>query len=77
MLEKTLGMIADVGESDADSLGPDTELFDSGVLDSFAVVELLVAIESELGIKIALTEFDRNAWSTPAKIAAFLEARAG
>lgn len=40
--------------------GPDTDLIDSGLLDSLQLVELLVQIEQNFGLRIALerVEFD-------------------
>lgn len=43
--------------------------FDEGLLDSFGTVELLMAIESQLGITVPITEFDRDVWDTPNHIA--------
>lgn len=37
----------------------DCDLIESGILDSFAIIELLTALEDE-GITIHLTQIDRN-----------------
>jgi D-alanine--poly(phosphoribitol) ligase subunit 2 len=44
------------------------ELFDEGLLDSLGSVQLLVELEGQLGIEFPVSEFDRDEWSTPAKI---------
>ena len=31
-------------------------------------VELIVALQSEIGVDISPAEFDRDAWATPAKM---------
>jgi D-alanine--poly(phosphoribitol) ligase subunit 2 len=49
------------------------ELFDSGILDSLGMIEILVAIQKELGLQIQPTEVERSEISTPNKIIAFLE----
>ena len=52
---------------------PETDLFVTGLLDSFGIVELLLLIQEQLGINIAPTEIEREQWSTPAKIIRYLE----
>lgn len=47
----------------------DMNLFDSGLIDSFGTVELLIQIEERFGISIPITEFDRDTWNTPNNIA--------
>jgi clorobiocin biosynthesis protein CloN5 len=41
-------------EGDADSLDENTPLLELGILDSFAIVELLSFIESDFGVQIGL-----------------------
>ena len=53
----------------------DLDLFEEGLLDSMAAIELLVAIEGELGVSIATTELKREDMDTPAKIIAQVEER--
>ena len=48
---------------------PDTDLIESGVLDSLALVELLFALEREFGITIPLEELDIDAFRSVASIA--------
>lgn len=56
-------------------LTDETELFKSGIIDSLGVVSLLVAIEEDLGVYLAITEFDRDELSTPQKISAYIQER--
>lgn len=46
----------------------DEDLFDAGVLDSMAVVELVVALESKFDIKVPVSEMGRDDWNTANKI---------
>lgn len=46
----------------------DEELFDSGLLDSMDTVQLLLQLQSQLGMAVPVSEFDRSQWNTPAKI---------
>jgi D-alanine--poly(phosphoribitol) ligase subunit 2 len=55
----------------------DLELFDLHLLDSLAVVELLVQLSDTLGMDLSPSEFDREVWATPRKIIEYLEGRGG
>ena len=46
----------------------DADLFDTGLLDSLAAMELLVEIENEFGVVIAPTAVDREEMNTVSKI---------
>jgi methoxymalonate biosynthesis acyl carrier protein len=55
-----------------------TDLFESGLLDSLALVELLFAIEGEFQVQLALDELDVDDFRTVERIDAFIErSRAG
>jgi D-alanine--poly(phosphoribitol) ligase subunit 2 len=51
---------------------PDLDLIDGGVLDSLALVELLVELERSFGIELALEELDIENFRTPTSVAAFV-----
>ncbi len=63
--EKVLQVIAEVCEDDVVKEEQDLDIFEAGLLDSFATVELLVQFEEQLGINVPITEFDRDTWNTP------------
>lgn len=46
----------------------DEDLFDAGVLDSMATVELIVELEGRFDISIPVSEFGRDDWNTVNKI---------
>ena len=46
----------------------DEDLFDAGVLDSMATVELIVELENRFGIRVPVSEFGRDDWNTANKI---------
>lgn len=50
----------------------DTDLFDSGTLDSLVLVRLLTALEEQLGTRIALDRLEMSDFRTIARIAGFL-----
>ena len=50
-------------------VNPDLPLFESGLLDSLNVAELLAGLSEKLDAEIPLTAFDQPEWATPAKVA--------
>ena len=50
----------------------DLDLFDAGIMDSMGFVELLFALEEELGLVVPPTDVDREEISTVNKILAFV-----
>ena len=54
----------------------DTDLFDSGILDSLKLAELLVCIESHFGTQINLDDLEFENFRSISRIAHFLQARA-
>ncbi|MEQ1851285.1 MAG: D-alanine--poly(phosphoribitol) ligase subunit DltC [Chthoniobacteraceae bacterium] len=67
-----LARVADTGEV---RTNPDLALYDLQVLDSMKTVELIVALQQEMGVEISPAEFDRDAWATPAKMVADVQRR--
>jgi len=53
----------------------DTDLFDSGVLDSMAFVELLALLEQEFGVEVTLNDVEIDNFRSMVKIAEFVERR--
>ena len=53
----------------------DTDLFDSGVLDSMAFVELLALLEQEFGVEVTLNDVEIDNFRSIVKIAEFVERR--
>jgi acyl carrier protein len=54
---------------------PETNLLDSGLLDSLKLVELLAAIEREFGIVVDLSELDFDDVRTVSSITRFVGAK--
>lgn len=73
--EKVLDMLEDICDDDAVREERDIDLFDAGLLDSMAAIELLVAIEEEFGVQIAPTAADRDEMNTVNKIIHQIEVR--
>ncbi len=53
----------------------DTDLFESGALDSMAFVELLARLEGEFGIDVALGDIAMDTFRSIERIAGFVEER--
>lgn len=54
------------GEDLSDQM--DDNLFDSGLLDSMATVQMLLELQEKTGITAPVSEFNCDEWSTPNKI---------
>ena len=52
---------------------PDTDLFDSGVLDSLAFVELLLHLEREFGVTVAAEDLEAENFKSLDRIREFVE----
>lgn len=73
-IDKTvLAILQDLtGEDLSDHL--DDDLFETALLDSMDTVQLLLELQDQLDVTVPVSEFDRNAWNTPAKIIAQVKA---
>ena len=56
------------GEDVSDKM--DENLFDDGLLDSMATVELLLDLENKFDIQAPVSEFNRDEWDTPNRVVA-------
>lgn len=76
MLEqRALDMLEEICEDEAVREERDIDLFDAGLLDSLAAIELLVAIEERFGVDIAPTAVERTEMNTVNKIIHQIEVR--
>lgn len=55
--------------------GPDESLFDSGILDSFALPDMVSAIEQRFGISIPDSDLNPRKFDSIARIESYLESR--
>ena len=75
MKEKVLDMLAELCDDDIVKSNLDIDLFETGLLDSLAFVELLYNFEENYGVIISPSEIQREDISTPNKIIKILEER--
>jgi acyl carrier protein len=57
------------------SVDEDESLFDSGVLDSFALPELVSALEEEFEVKIPDSELNPRKFETISRISEYIESK--
>ncbi|EAD2742690.1 D-alanine--poly(phosphoribitol) ligase subunit DltC [Listeria monocytogenes] len=72
--ENVLEILEEITETDEVIQNTNIKLFDEGLLDSMATVQLLIEIEEKLDITVPVSEFDRDEWATPEMIITQLEA---
>lgn len=77
MEEKILGILAEKCGVEPEDLKEDMDidLFEEGLLDSFAMLGLLVDFDEQLGVKIEITELERSEINTPNKVIECLSKR--
>ena len=70
--QKVLSLIQGIAKK---SLNPDVDesLFDSGLLDSFALTDLVAAIETEFRIKIPDSDLTPRKFDSIARIVEYIE----
>ena len=68
-----MGILEDLTGSDEVSKDLDVNLFETGLLDSMATVQLLLELQAQCGIDVPVSEFERSEWDTPNKIIAKVE----
>lgn len=72
--ENVLEILEEITETDEVVQNTNIKLFDEGLLDSMATVQLLIEIEEKLDITVPVSEFGRDEWATPEMIITQLEA---
>jgi D-alanine--poly(phosphoribitol) ligase subunit 2 len=60
------------GSLNVDVPSTDTDLLESGLLDSLGLVSLLLHIEQEFGVSVSLEEMDFDQWRSIRSISSFL-----
>ncbi|MEG0285741.1 MULTISPECIES: D-alanine--poly(phosphoribitol) ligase subunit DltC [Vagococcus] len=65
--ETVLAIIEDLTGQDVSGT-MDLDLYEDGLLDSMATVQMLVEIDGQLGITVPVSEYERSEWGTPQQI---------
>ena len=70
--ETVLSILNDLtGEDLSDQM--DENIFDNGLMDSMASVQMLLNLQEKFDIDVPVSEFNREEWDTPNKIVAKVE----
>ncbi|CCK82814.1 D-alanine--poly(phosphoribitol) ligase subunit 2 [Lactobacillus equicursoris DSM 19284 = JCM 14600 = CIP 110162] len=65
--KQIVDILADVtGEDFSDKM--DQELYESGIMDSMATVQMLLTLQETFDITVPVSEFNRDDWNTPNKL---------
>ena len=72
---QVLQLVVDLAGTEEVASERDVDLFEAGLLDSLGFVELLVALDNELGLVVSPTEVDRDEVATVNKLLAFVDER--
>lgn len=73
MKETVIEIFEEVTGNDEIREDLDLNLFEAELLDSLAIIEVLLQIEERLGLKLQPTDIDREDMATVNKLTAFLE----
>ena len=68
MEDRVLEILASFCEEDAVKEDLNIDLFETGLLDSLAFIEMMIELEDAFGITITPSERDREQINTPQKI---------
>lgn len=68
MKDRVLEILANFCEEDAVKEDLSIDLFETGLLDSLAFIEMMIELEDAFGITITPSELDREQINTPQKI---------
>jgi D-alanine--poly(phosphoribitol) ligase subunit 2 len=71
---RIVGIIQKVSQQPV-QVGPDDSLFDSGLLDSFALPDMVSALEDEFGIKVPDSDLTPRKFESIASIGRYVESR--
>ena len=73
MEEKVLDILEEVTGTDEIRDEKDIDLFESGLLDSLGIIEVLLKIEENFGLKLQPTDLEREDMATVDNLVKFLE----
>ena len=68
MEQRIMEILNDICGAQPGELEMNVDLFETGLLDSFGVVQLLVALEEQLQVVLDIESISREEIATPAKL---------
>ena len=73
MKEKVLNILEEVTGTDEIKDEENLDLFEAGLLDSLGIIEVLLKIEENFGLKLQPTDLEREDMATVENLTSFLE----
>lgn len=75
--DKITGILCGICGGEPEELEPELDLFEEGLLDSFAAIQLVMALEDAFGISLDIGDLPRQRIATPAAIAGLVREKLG
>lgn len=75
MEDKVVKILVDVTGNDDIQEERDEDLFESGLLDSLGIIEVLLKIEEVFGLKLQPTDLERKDMATVNNLISFLQTK--
>jgi acyl carrier protein len=69
--------VTSLGEGTAGAIGPDSQLLESGLLDSINLVQLIQFVEERFGVAIPDEDIGPEIFATPATLSAYVTKKLG
>jgi acyl carrier protein len=73
--KRIVGIVQKVAQKPVE-VGPDDSLFETGLLDSFALPDMVTALENEFGITVPDSDLTPRKFESIASIGRYIESRA-
>ncbi len=77
MEQKIAEIVAELCGAEVEEIEADLNLFEEGLLDSFAAIQLVMGLEEAFGVSLDPAALPRESIATPAAIAALIRAKQG
>ena len=77
MEQKITEILAGLCGAEPEEIEPELELFDEGLLDSFAAIQLVMELEEAFGVSLDMASLPRERIATPVAIAVLVRAKQG
>ena len=77
MEQKIAEILAELCGVEPEEIQPELELFEEGLLDSFAAIQLVMELEEAFGVSLDMASLPRERIVTPAALAALIREKQG
>ena len=77
MEQKIAEILAELCGAEAEEIEPEMNLFEEGLLDSLAAIQLVMELEEAFGVSLDMASLPRERIVSPAAIAALIREKQG